>query len=110
MDPDRARAPRCPPPDRRAADEGGQAWTRNACDGWQGETGPSLQLIGPNLPDATDYEAERKCSEDCETHYHGDHWIPLQGKLPACGPRDYRTVCENYWRKGGSKQSRNSRV
>jgi hypothetical protein len=69
MEQEGARAPRCPPADRRAADEGGQAlgfdvaWTRNAC--WQGETGPSLQLIGPNLPDATDYEAERKRSEDC---------------------------------------------
>jgi hypothetical protein len=31
----------------------------NACDGWCEIT---LQLIAPNLPDATEYKAKRECS------------------------------------------------
>jgi len=56
------------------------AWTRNACDGWQRETGTPLQLITPNLPDATDYEAERKRTQDCETHRCGHRYV-LQPRL-----------------------------
>jgi hypothetical protein len=44
-------------------------WARNARDGWWRETGAPLQLITPNLPDATTQEAEHKRSQNCENHY-----------------------------------------
>jgi hypothetical protein len=34
----------------------------NTRDGGYGEASAPLQLITPNLPDATDYKAERECS------------------------------------------------
>ena len=46
----------------------GQASPR-ACDEWWCDTGASLQLITPNLPDATTEEAECKRGQNCQNHY-----------------------------------------
>jgi hypothetical protein len=53
---------------------------RNARDGWQSETGAPLQLTKPNLPNATDYKAERERSQDCENDYrYSGHRKPSFG-------------------------------
>ena len=46
----------------------GQASPR-ACDEWWCDTGASLQLITPNLPDATTEEAECKRGQNRQNHY-----------------------------------------
>ena len=73
--------PSCIEPDRHGPLCLDVAWTRNACDGRHRETGTPLQLITPDLPDATDCEAEPKRSQDRETHYYccGHRYDPELG-------------------------------
>lgn len=65
---------------------------RNARDGWHRETGAPQRLIGPDLPDATDYEAEAKHGQDYKAYYHYGHRHLLEARLLVCRTTGYRTV------------------
>jgi len=67
-------------------------WARNARDRWHRETRATQRLVGSNLPDTTNYEAECERGQDRETHYHFGHRYLLEARLLLCRARGYRTV------------------
>ena len=52
-------------------------------------TGAPLRLIGPDLPDSPNYEAECERSQDRETHHHSAHRYLLEASLLVCRTRGY---------------------
>jgi hypothetical protein len=67
-------------------------WAGNARDRWHWETGAPLRLIGPDLPDATTYEAECERGQDRENYYHSAHRYLLEASPLVCRTRGYRIV------------------